>query len=110
MEHYELALPYREVIVGIGLDSNEFDRPPKLFLELYARARADGFKLTAHCDVQQPATHENIRQVVEELGGTGAERVDHGLDTAEKLKLVKIIKEKGCGMTLCELQIADSKM
>lgn len=102
MEHFELALPYREMIVGIGLDSNEFDRPPKLFLDLYARARADGFKLTAHCDVKQPATHENIRQVVEELGGTGAERIDHGLDAAERPEFVKLIKEKGYGMTLCK--------
>ncbi|PVH80288.1 adenine deaminase/adenosine deaminase [Cadophora sp. DSE1049] len=101
MEHYELALPYREMFVGIGLDSNEYDRPPLLFKELYARARADGFKLTAHCDVTQKNTHEHIRQVVEELGGTGAERVDHGLDAAEKGELVERIREKGAGMTLC---------
>ncbi|KAH9220042.1 hypothetical protein DL95DRAFT_383867 [Leptodontidium sp. 2 PMI_412] len=101
MEHYELALPYREMLVGIGLDSNEYDRPPLLFKELYARARSDGFKLTAHCDVTQKNTHEHIRQVVEELGGNGAERVDHGLDAAEKGELVKGIKERGVGMTLC---------
>ena len=102
MEHYELALPYREMFAGIGLDSNEYDRPPVLFKELYERARADGFKLTAHCDVTQKDTHEHIRQVVEELGGTGAERVDHGLDAAERSDLVEKISGRGMGMTLCE--------
>ncbi len=103
MEHYELSLPYRDIIVGIGLDSNEFDRPPELFSEVYLRARKDGFRLTAHCDVKQPATLEHIRQVVTVLGGTGAERVDHGLDAAEKDELVNLIAEKGVGMTICEL-------
>ena len=101
MKHYEMALPYRDMIVGIGLDSNEYHRPPMLFDEVFKRARKDGFKLTCHCDVAQKNTHEHIRQVVCEIGGTGAERTDHGLDAAEVPELVSIIKEKGVGMTLC---------
>jgi len=101
MEHYELALPYREMIVGIGLVSNEYDRPPLLFDEVYRRARNDGYKLTCHCDVAQKDTHEHIRQVVCEIGGTGADRIDHGLDAAEVPELVEMIKRKGAGMTLC---------
>jgi len=64
MEMYIAALPYKDMIVGIGLDSNEYDRPPALFEELYLRARADGFKLTCHCDVTQKNTHVHIRQYV----------------------------------------------
>jgi adenosine deaminase len=101
MEHYEAALPYKDMIVGIGLDSNEYDRPPALFEPLYLRARADGFKLTCHCDVTQKDTHEHIRQAVECVGGTGADRLDHGLDAAERPELVALIKEKGMGVTLC---------
>jgi adenosine deaminase len=89
------------MIVGIGLDSNEYDRPPLLFEELYQRARADGFKITSHCDVTQKDTHEHIRQVAESVGGTGADRCDHGLDAAERPDLVALIKQKGLGMTLC---------
>jgi adenosine deaminase len=101
MEHYEAALPYKDMIVGIGLDSNEYDRPPSLFESLYLRARSDGFKLTCHCDVTQKDTHEHIRQVAECIGGTGADRLDHGLDAAERPELVALIKDKGIGMTLC---------
>lgn len=101
MEHYEAALPYKDMIVGIGLDSNEYDRPPSLFEPLYLRARKDGFKLTCHCDVTQKDTHEHIRQVAECVGGTGADRLDHGLDAAESRELVALIKEKAMGVTLC---------
>jgi adenosine deaminase len=51
IEHYEAALPYKDIITGVRLDSNEYDRPPSLFEELYLRARVDGFNLTCHCDV-----------------------------------------------------------
>jgi adenosine deaminase len=101
MEHYEAALPYKDMIVGIGLDSNEYDRPPSLFEPLYLRARADSFKLTCHCDVTQKDTHDHIRQVAECVGGIGADRLDHGLDAAERPELVALIKEKGMGVTLC---------
>ena len=101
LEQYVAALPYKDMIVGIGLDSNEYDRPPSLFEELYRRARADGFKLTCHCDVTQKDTHEHIRQVAESVGGTGADRIDHGLDAAQSPDLVALIKRKDIGMTLC---------
>jgi adenosine deaminase len=101
MVHYEAALPYKDMIVGIGLDSNEYNRPPSIFEPLYLRARADGFRLTCHCDVTQKDTHEHIRQVTECVGGTGADRLDHGLDATESPKLVALIREKGMGVTLC---------
>jgi len=101
MEHYGLLLPCKDLIEGIGLGSNEFNHPPSFFYALYQRAREDGFKLTCHCDVAQPNTREHIRQVAENLGGTGAERNDHGLDAASSPELVNLIKRKGTAMTLC---------
>lgn len=101
MENYVAALPYKDMIVGIGLDSDEHDNPPSKFAELFQRARADGFKLTCHCDVAQADTYRNIREVAETLGGTGAERIDHGLNAAERHELIELIKAKGIGMTLC---------
>jgi adenosine deaminase len=64
MQTYNEVLPFRQMIVGVGLDSNEFDRPPLLFEEVFLRAREEGFKLSCHCDVTQKNTHEHIRQYV----------------------------------------------
>lgn len=51
MDYYKAALPYRDMITGIGLDSNEYHRPPLLFQEVFSLARRDGFRITMHCDV-----------------------------------------------------------
>jgi adenosine deaminase len=101
MEHYLASLPYRDMIVGIGLDSNEDQRPPSLFEEIYLRARADGFRLTAHCDVGKAYPIEHVHQVVNSVGGTGAERVDHGMNATDSPELTKTIRDKGVGMTIC---------
>jgi adenosine deaminase len=101
MAHYDAALKYRDMIVGIGLDSNEVDRPPSLFEEIFVRARNDGFRLTAHCDVGKSYPLEHIHQVASSLAGTGADRVDHGLNVVGDTKIMNLIKEKGLGMTIC---------
>lgn len=101
MEHYLAALEYRDMIIGIGLDSNEDQRPPVLFEEVFARARKDRFHLTAHCDVGRTYPIEHIRQVASVLGGTGTERIDHGLNVVESPELMGLIRKKGIGMTIC---------
>lgn len=100
METYEAALSYKDMIIGIGLDSDENDRPPVMFAEVYDRARKDGFHITAHCDVGQRDTYQNIRQVASDLGSTGADRIDHGLNAAQDPELINIIRKRGIGMTL----------
>lgn len=101
MEHYLASLAYRDMIVGIGLDSNEDRRPPLLFEEVYVRARADGFRLTAHCDVGKAYPLGHIHQTVKTVGRTGADRVDHGLNATDDPELMGLIREKGLGMTIC---------
>ncbi|KAM0331535.1 hypothetical protein ACHAQA_003212 [Verticillium albo-atrum] len=101
LEHYREALLYKDMIIGFGLDSDERDRPPSLFDEVFTLARRDGFKITAHCDVGQKDTHENIRQVVSTLGGGGADRIDHGLNAADKQELNDLILNKDIGITIC---------
>ncbi|KPI35873.1 putative deaminase [Cyphellophora attinorum] len=101
MEHYEAALPYRDIIVGIGLDSNEEDRPPVLFDEVFTRARKDGFKLTMHCDADSKNAHEHIRQCASVVAGHGLDRIDHGINAAEDQGLMNLIKERDLGMTIC---------
>ncbi|KAI1864387.1 uncharacterized protein JN550_008944 [Neoarthrinium moseri] len=103
LEHYREAMSYRDMIVGFGLDSNETNHPPSLFEDIFARARRDGFRITAHCDVGQKDTHKNIHYVASTLGGgAGADRVDHGLNAADIPELTDLITQKrGIGMTIC---------
>ena len=101
MEHYKAALPYRDTIIGIGLDSNETDRPPTLFDEVFTLARRDGFKLTMHCDVGSKNTHEHIRQAASVVAGAGLDRIDHGLNAAEDQSLIDMIVKRDVGMTIC---------
>jgi adenosine deaminase len=101
MEHYKAALPYRELIVGIGLDSNEEDRPPALFEDVFSQARQDGFKLTMHCDVDSKDTQEHIKQAASAIAGKGLDRIDHGLNAAEDRGLIDLILKRDLGMTIC---------
>lgn len=101
IEHYLAALPYRDMIVGIGLDSNEDQRPPNMFEEVFAKARADGFRITAHCDVGKTYPIEHIRQTLFDIGQTGANRIDHGLNVVDSLELTESIRQKDVGMTIC---------
>ncbi|MCU1438164.1 MAG: add [Naasia sp.] len=92
------ALPYRQWIVGVGLDSDERDNPPAKFAAVFARAAAEGFFLTMHCDIDQAGSVDNIRQVIEEIG---VDRIDHGTNIVENDALVELVKEKGLGLTCC---------
>lgn len=103
MEHYEAALGYRDMIVGLGLDSESYKLPPSLFENVWSRARADGFfKLTAHCDDgAKDDVHDHIREAACSMGGSGADRIDHGINAADDPELIKLINERGLGLTLC---------
>lgn len=101
MEHYKASLPYRDIIIGIGLDSNEEDRPPSLFEEVFSLARRDGLKLTMHCDMDSKNTQEHIRQAAAVIAGRGLDRIDHGLNAAENQDLISLILKRDLGMTIC---------
>jgi adenosine deaminase len=96
----EAATGFREQIVGVGLDSDERGNPPAKFAHLFARAREAGFRLTAHCDVDQEDTTEHLRQVLEDIQ---VDRVDHGTNVVEDPRLVALLQERGTGLTCCPI-------
>ena len=59
---------HRQHIVGVGLDNYETPGFPELFEEAFALARSRGYRLTSHCDVNQPDSARHIRDCVERLG------------------------------------------
>ncbi|MED7926543.1 adenosine deaminase [Nonomuraea sp. LP-02] len=94
------SLPYKEWIAGIGLDSDEKGNPPAKFAEVYARARAEGYLLTMHCDVDQDDAVEHIRQAIEDIG---VDRIDHGVNILEDQRLVELVLARGMGLTCCPI-------
>lgn len=92
------ALPYKDWIIGIGLDSDERDNPPKKFAAVFERARKEGLLLTMHCDIDQKNSIEHIRQVLEDIQ---VDRIDHGTNIVEDPALVALLKRKNIGLTCC---------
>lgn len=92
------ALPYRDWIIGVGLDSDERGNPPSKFAAVFARARREGFLLTMHCDIDQPGSIEHIRQALEDIG---VDRLDHGTNIVKDDRLIELAKAKGIGLTCC---------
>ena len=99
-ETLESAAPYRDWIIGVGLDSDERDNPPRKFREVFAAAREQGYRLTMHCDVDQQGSTVHIRQCLEEIG---VERIDHGSNALEEENLVALLVERGIGLTCCPI-------
>jgi adenine deaminase len=92
------ALPYKDWIIAVGLDSDERGNPPSKFAAVFARARTEGFLLTMHCDIDQVNSIEHIRQAVEDIG---VDRIDHGTNIVESPALVAEVKRRGIGLTCC---------
>jgi len=97
------SLPYKEWIVGVGLDSDEKDNPPIKFREVFARAREEGYLLTMHCDVDQNNCTTHIRQCMEDIG---VDRIDHGVNTLDEPALCEMARTRGLGFTVCPVSNA----
>lgn len=97
-EVLKAAEPFRNRIVGFGLDSIEEGNPPEKFIKLYDRARSDGYKLTAHCDVDQMDAVSHIRDCLDLLK---VQRIDHGINAIEDPRLVERLRERAICLTAC---------
>ena len=100
METLEQASPYKDWIVGVGLDSDEKDNPPVKFKEVFARARKESYRLTMHCDVDQENAVGHIWQCMDEIK---VERIDHGVNALEDEALIKEINSRRLGLTVCPI-------
>jgi adenosine deaminase len=92
------ALPHRDHIVAVGLDSAEVGNPPAKFREVFARARSEGFLTVAHAGEEGPADY--VREALDELG---VSRVDHGVRAMEDPGVVARLAEERIPLTVCPL-------
>ena len=94
----EEAMPYKSWIKSVGLDSSEVGNPPSKFKNVYAKAREEGFMLTAHAGEEGPAEY-----VWEALDVLGVDRIDHGNHSLDDDKLVERLAEENMTLTVCPL-------
>jgi adenosine deaminase len=92
------SLPYKEWIVGVGLDSDEKGNPPAKFAKVFARARSEGYLLTMHCDVNQEDSVSHIWDCVNLIG---VDRIDHGVNSLEDPTLCRTLIERKLALTVC---------
>ncbi len=98
--HLEMAEPYLDWLVGVGLDSDEKDNPPAKFADVFARARELGLRLTMHCDVNQK---DIVPHMWECLDLIGVDRIDHGINALDDEALVDAIQARDLGLTICPI-------
>jgi len=98
MATLQQALPYKDKIIGVGLDSSELGHPPEKFTAVFEKARAEGFRIVAHAGEEGPP--EYIYQALDLLK---VERIDHGNRALEDEALTQRIAAEGMTLTVCPL-------
>lgn len=98
METLEEALPFRDWIVAVGLDSSEKGHPPSKFQAVFEKALEGGFLTVAHAGEEGPPDY--IRQALDLLH---VSRVDHGVRCLEDPALVERLRTRRIPLTICPL-------
>ncbi len=94
----EQALPFKDQIIAVGLDSSEVGYPPAKFERVFAKAREEGFLVVAHAGEEGPAEY-----VWEALDLLKVNRVDHGVRSEEDPKLMQRLIAEKMPLTVCPL-------
>jgi adenosine deaminase len=98
MKTLDVALPFRDALVAVGLDSSELGHPPSKFRRVFARARDAGLLAVAHAGEEGPPEY-----IWEALDLLGVRRIDHGVRCLEDPKLVARLAADQIPLTVCPL-------
>ncbi len=94
----EQALPHRDKIVAVGLDSSEKGNPPEKFQRVFERAIEAGFLTVAHAGEEGPASY-----ISDALSLLKVSRIDHGVRCVEDPALVQQLIAERIPLTVCPL-------
>lgn len=94
----DAALPYRDWLAAVGLDSSERGHPPSKFQRVFTRAREAGLLAVAHAGEEGPPAY-----IWEALDLLGARRIDHGVRCLEDDALVERLVRDQIPLTVCPL-------
>jgi len=92
------ALPFREHLLGVGLDSSELGHPPSKFGRVFERCRELGLHLVAHAGEEGPPAY-----IVEALDILRVERIDHGVRCLQDDALTARVVRQRIPLTVCPL-------
>lgn len=92
------ALPFKDIIFGVGLDSSEVGNPPVKFQKVFDMARNEGFLTVAHAGEEGPAEY-----IWDTLRLLKVSRIDHGIRSVEDAKLLDELAASKIPLTVCPL-------
>ena len=94
----EQALPYKDTMVAVGLDSAEQGNPPSKFEAVFNKARSQGFLSVAHAGEEGPPEY-----IWEAINLLSVSRIDHGVRSMEDPELLNYLADKQIPLTVCPL-------
>jgi adenosine deaminase len=94
----EQAMPHRDKIAAVGLDSSELGHPPSKFAGVFAEARRAGFLAVAHAGEEGPPAY-----VYEALDELKVVRIDHGVRSEDDRALCARLVRERIPLTVCPL-------
>jgi adenine deaminase len=98
MQTLQEAVPFKDWIKAVGLDSSEVGNPPSKFKDVFDHARELGFITVAHAGEEGPA--EYVREALDLLK---VSRIDHGNNSLDDEKLVEELVRLKIPLTICPL-------
>jgi adenine deaminase len=101
----EQALPYKDTLIAVGLDSAEQGNPPSKFKEVFDRAQAEGFLTVAHAGEEGPPEY-----IWEAINLLNVSRIDHGVRSLEDPELLDYLTDKQLPLTVCPLSNVELKV
>lgn len=97
-ETLKASVPFKEFIIGVGLDSSEVGHPPSKFERVFEEARHIGYNIVAHAGEEGDSSY-----IWEAITLLHVKRIDHGIRCDEDAHLVKFLVEKQIPLTVCPL-------
>ncbi len=92
------AIPFKDKIIAVGLDSSEVGHPPAKFKNVFEAALKEGFKTVAHAGEEGPAGY--VWEAIELLK---VSRIDHGNRSISDPALIDEIVKREIPLTMCPL-------
>lgn len=99
------AVEFKELIIGIGLDSSELGNPPSKFQAVFSKAKEQGYKIVAHAGEEADVSY--IYEAIELLN---VERIDHGVQAIHSNELMTLLKDTQLPLTVCPFSNIELKV